>query len=308
MNPAALLFEWTGLNDTSVAVELGYNQHGTRGLLASRTLNPNDTALLLPWKFVLGTSAAFRLLQVEQGKGRTIFSRPVEFIPDELSRCDITDETQVWSCVMACAILAAVRYPLSFWGPFISCLPSSPGRIDGALKTCHAYTVKQSIKSKARDKLPNRRGKLSQRVLREATASYNDVMRMERETICAVLLWSRDEVAALCDDELERLIERDWAWIRRAWEALFVDPPRQSEDGDHDDDEKTEPFVSWPSLDRAHAIIRSRAVDMPLAPRNILSFPPTPLASDGSNDDWESNLCAIMHPVFGEGVLLPLLT
>jgi hypothetical protein len=301
MNSAALLFEWTGLNDASVAVELGYNQHGTRGLLASDTLNPNDTVLVLPWKFVLGTSAAFRLLQVEQGKGRTVFSHPVEFIPDELSKCDIKDETQVWSCIMACALLAAARYPLSSWGPFISCLPSSPGRIDGALRSCHAYAVMQSIKSKARDKLPNRRGKLSQQVLRDATSSFNNVLRMDRDSICDVLLWSRDEIAMLCDDELEGLIERDWAWIRRAWEALFVDPPRHS-----DDDEKTEPLVSWPSWLWAHAIVKSRAIAMPLAPRNILAFPPTHLIGD-INDDSENNLSSMIQHVFGEGVLLPII-
>jgi hypothetical protein len=131
-------------------------------------------------------------------------------------------------------------------------------------------------------------------------------MEMDRETICdALLLWSRDEITALCDDELERLIERDWAWIRRGWEALFVDPPRQSEACDIND-EKTEPLVSWPSWLWAHAIVQSRAVGMPLAPRNILAFPRTPLIGDGT-DDCEGNLCAIMQPVFGEGVLLPII-
>lgn len=309
MNPVGLLFEWTGLPDTSTAVELGYNQHGIRGLLASQTLNPNDTVLVLPWKFVLGTSASFRLLQFEQGKGRTVFSHPVESIPHELSKYDVTDERRVWSCVMACAILAAVRYPLSSWGPFISCLPSSPGRIDASLRICHAYTAKLSIKIKARDKLPNRKGKLSQEVLREAAALYNDVMTMERDTICNVLLWTRDEVASLHDEELEKLVELDWAWLRRAWEALFVDSPCQSEDDDEEENEKTEPLVSWPSWLWAHAIIRSRAIGMPLAPQNVLAFPPTPLTVDGNDneDDADNNLCAIMQPVFGEGVLLPII-
>ena len=312
MNPAGLLFEWIGLHDTSTTVvKLGYNQHGTRGLLASQTLNPDDTVLVLPWKFVLGTSASFRLLQVEQGKGRTMFSHPVESIPHELSNYAITDERQVWSCVMACAILAAVRYPLSSWGPFISCLPSSPGRIDTALRICHAYTAKWSIKTKARDKLPNRKGNLSQEVVREASAADKDVRRTERDTICNVLLWTRDEVASLNDEELEKLVELDWAWLRLAWKALIVDSPCHSENDDNDEEnKKTEPLVSWPSWLWAHAIIRSRAVGMPLAPRNVLAFPPTPLTVDSNNDDEgdaDNNLSAIMHPVFGEGVLLPII-
>ena len=238
-----------------------------------------------------------------------MFSYSVESIPHELSNYGITDERQVWSCLMACAILTAVRYPLSSWGPFISCLPSSPGRIDASLRKCHAYTAKQSIKNKARDKLLHRRGKLSQEVLREATALFNDVMRMERDMICNVLLWTWDKISSLHDEEIEKLVELDWAWLRRAWTALFVESPCQSEDAKDEENEKTEPLVSWQSWLWAHAIIRSRAVGMPLAPRNILAFPPTPLTVDSKDveGDSDDNLCAIMQPVFGEGVLLPII-
>ena len=150
----------------------------------------------------------------------------------------------IWSCVMACALLSAVRYPLSDWGPYVSCLPcphpldssssaavaasppppGPPGqsRTEVALRRCHGAVARYVLKRRARSRLPEGVRKIPTDALRAAREAGMSARLAAREWMCHVLMWTDDDLEATGDDELIGAVKTERAWLRAAWEALFA--------------------------------------------------------------------------------------
>ena len=108
--------------------------NGYRGLWALNPLVQGESILSpLPWKHVLGAFAARHLIDSELYKGRGIFlldddddASVVEIWKAQLLWATGLDPLQVWSCTLACALLSALRYPLSPWSVYVASLPPPP--------------------------------------------------------------------------------------------------------------------------------------------------------------------------------------
>lgn len=280
-NHLNLLSHWTGTCIDNVC--LGSSSGGGRGLFASKTLPIGTTVVLLPWKYVLGTQSALRLLDEEQRKGRGMDDDNRHLLADLRLACSIAGSDQkeqqqqqehdksttteqqqqerqrVWSCVMACAVLAAARYPLSAWGPYVSSLPFYGDKIELALRRCHALTVRQIHKRQHKEQQEQQqqgettttttRGsrKLSQDVLQKLKRIRNGILSKPRhaeQALSHVLLWDLASLQWTNDDVLVSLVREDWHWLRVVYQQVVRS------------------VVSWESWLWAHAIVRSRAVGL----------------------------------------------
>jgi hypothetical protein len=284
-NLLQLLRDWTG--STLGPVVLDNNAHGIRGVMATATLHPGDTVLLLPWKYVLGVRAAAHVLESEDSKGRGIdhadsllerLALLLQHLHDNNNNnsnsSDDTVTTQRWSCWMACALLAAARYPLSPWGSYMASLPCRHQRMGDALQRCHAWTVRQQLKlqAKARHRheasllassstSTSRKSKLSPLELTQLRRARDSILPRELD-FEHVLLWDPDQLHRTGDPTLIALVQQDWAWLRATWEQLFATS----------DDHTVAPMVSWESWLWAHAIVWSRAVGLESAPVSAQTF------------------------------------
>jgi hypothetical protein len=273
----SLLQLLSGWCDANVSrFNIGLNEYGYRGLLAIERIEPTETILLLPWKHVLGMRAARHLIDTETRNGRGMSDDDNEdtFMIRLIVICEGNDQ-RLWSCIMACAILSGLRYPLSTWSPYIACLPhdkaagaTSSSRLEPALRRTHAQTARWLRKIKAK-KEAGPSIKLSQEVLAELKQVREDIMAVPRGDDSAldhVLMWSEGELSETGDDALKVLVLKDQQWLMQVWRQIFVFPEEDSKNS------KLPPIVSLESWMWAHAIVRSRAVGMEQAPRQVTSM------------------------------------
>ena len=291
-NLLQLLREWTG--STLGPVVLDTNEQGLRGVMATATLHPGDTVLLLPWKYVLGVRAAAHVLESEDSKGRgidhadSLLERLTLLLQQQQQHDNNNNNnysnnnnnndsvtTQRWSCWMACALLAAARYPLSPWGSYMASLPCRHQRMGDALQRCHAWTVRQQLKLQAKARhhheaslsaptTASGRSKLSPLELAQLRRARDSILPRELD-FEHVLLWDQDQLHRTGDPTLIALVQQDRAWLRAAWEHLFAA-------SDATDDAVAPMMVSWESWLWAHAIVWSRAVGLESAPASAQTF------------------------------------
>eukprot|EP00978_Attheya_sp_CCMP212_P034471 scaffold144533_cov53-Attheya_sp.AAC.1 len=243
-----LLCDWSHIVD-SCKFELGFNEHGHRGLLACQPIEAGETVFVLPFSHVLGIAAAQRIMDQEASKGRGMDAE--HFMANIIVACQ-GDDTRIWCCVMSCALLCGLRYPLSAWGPYISSLPHLSGldTVEQALRRTHALTVRIHMKEAARER--NNGSKLSQDVLRHIKQTRDDILAKQRinDELNHVLLWTDEELKRTGDVTLQQLVIQDQGWLEQVWRQLFTDS------------EEEQPLVSLPSWMWAHAVVRSRAVGL----------------------------------------------
>ena len=301
------------------------------------SLSPSHPPLLLlPWKHALGSRSAIDLIAYEQSRGRSVaadYDSLYDFVSTLVSACGIGSESgggsgggggnserpRLWSCVMASAILTALRYPLSSWCPFVSCLPGAgrggerggagAGRVDAALKHCHAETARYALKRRMSDATTASEGsegavtttgrrRLSLDELRRCSEHRDAVLASDPgDTLEHVLLWSDEDLLATGDVSLVRAVTADKMWLREVWIIAF-----------HRSNSKKDPIVSWESWLWAHAIVRSRAVGMPLAPRSVLSCRVEREKEEEEEErgEGERRRAPPLLEIEGNGVLLPI--
>ena len=218
---------------------------GCRGLLATQDCQSGGTVLLLPWKHVLGMRAARQIIEEETSKGRGMDDD--DFFLNLIVVCE-GFEQRLWSCVMASAILAGLRYPLSSWSPYISSLPhpshnksdndddeNSENRVEMALRRTHALAARQSMKRHfKRDRSDQ---KLSQSALQELRRVRTEIMSTDATNDSAlnhVLLWTNESLRDTHDDTLQQEVTRDAEWLISIWEQLFQ---TQRQDHNHSSQE-----------------------------------------------------------------------
>jgi hypothetical protein len=266
-----LLSEWCNVEVDKF--NLGLNEHGYRGLLASINIEEKETILLIPWKHVLGMRAARQLMDVESSKGRGMDDD--DFLLHLIVVCQGL-ETRLWSCTMACAILSGLRYPLSAWSPYIACLPhhdASNPNSEPALRRVHALTARQSVKQQA--KRDNNNTKMSQEILNELRIVREKIMAAPRgndNALVHVLLWNETELNDTNDAVLVQEVKEDQKWLQEVWEQLFNAPRTKDDDDEDNDHEEHTPIISLQSWMWAHAIVRSRAIGLEKAPKKIMTM------------------------------------
>jgi hypothetical protein len=270
----SLLSEWCDVATDKVT--LAVNPQGCRGLLATQAIEPTDTILFLPWKHVLGLRAASQIIDDETAKGRGMDDDNIML---QLILVCQGHEQRLWSCVMACALLSGLRYPLSSWSPYLACLPhddccdNNNHRTEPALRRTHALTARQSVKLRAKRDNPNR-NKLSQETLQEMRRVREQIMAVPRTRDMAlhhVLFWNEDELREIMHMPLLQEVTRDQTWLASVWEQLFNKPQRSNVD-EADNLVTQSPIISLQSWMWAHAIVRSRAIGLDQSPKQIMEI------------------------------------
>ena len=265
-----LLQEWTQVSVGPIKVTSSDDRMSGRGVYSQQYIASGTTLLLLPWKHVLGVSAAATLMTQEDDKGRGIDD--VQHLAQHLSALLRLDDTTIdtrekwWTCWMACSLLAAARYPLSAWSTYIASLPETchnqSSSINAAIRRSHAWTVrhylKQQFKQPRNTRVSYTKAKLSQQELNILRQAKDSIMNTSGSDIEHVLLWDQDTLLRTGDDTLIQFVHQHCTWLKDIWEQLFG--------------QQHPIIISWESWLWAHAIVASRAIGMDHAPQSILTL------------------------------------
>ena len=317
------------------------NKRVVRGLRARIHLEAGDEILSpLPWNRVLGVFAARHFMDAELCKGRGIFECPTHSNHKKKNNNDQEESVttwwkrqliqathgkalRLWSCTLACALLTALRYPLSSWSCYVASLPfllhetdDHEGRIARALGRTRMALVKQArrrqrLEERQRQKEAQKQQQQEQEeeplqpsvsttstttTNQEALSSQLPSTKSEMDSSDLpqevnvpssqhhVLAFSQQALEATGDMALMQTVQVHNQWLYRVWKALFV--------VSNDD----EPLVSWESWVWAHAMVISRAVAVPRAPAFVCDW-------RHPHEDSVSYLTGSTVP----GVLLPVI-
>ncbi|KAL7579578.1 hypothetical protein ACA910_007946 [Epithemia clementina (nom. ined.)] len=279
----SLLSRWSGVNTHKVHLGTRSENHvddhdhhyNHRGLLACVAISKDDFILTpLPWKHVLGAFASRHLIDLELMKGRGIFdiyndsddandTDPIKQWKTKLLVAAHLNPFQVWSSTLACALLTALRYPLSPWSTYVASLPhvdvssgaakttttttangddtstATGQRVEIALRRTHAAIAKREQRlqrMEAKRKQPAESTSLSCNSGSNNSSIFSleewkqiqrdlvhQIQTMERPSMNHVLLFSLEELKDTGDEQLISLVQADWVWLRHVWNMLFVD-------------------------------------------------------------------------------------